>query len=109
MNIGGKEREIKIGLNQSILYCELRGISITDMNSDLAKLSNGTGAELRDLIWSALKDGARVSGEEFNHTTYDVGDWIEELDPESLGTFINSLVESMPKMRPAKSKKKVEV
>jgi len=107
MKIGGEERLIKIGLNQSILYCDLRKISITEMNADLAKLSNGTGAELRDLIWSALKDGARVSGTEFKYTEYDVGDWIEELDPSELGEFMKALINSMPKSKgKSKSKKK---
>ncbi len=103
MKIGGEERLIKIGLNQSILYCELRNISITEMNADLAKLSKGTGAELRDLIWSALKDGARVSGTEFKYTEYDVGDWIEELDPSELGEFMKALINSMPKSKPGNS------
>ena len=107
MNIGGKERELKIGLNQSILYCDLRGISISEMNSDLGKLATGTGAELRDLIWSALKDGARKSKTEFPYTNYDVGDWIEELKDEELTKFLADLVGSMPKSN-GKVKKKVK-
>lgn len=99
MNIGGKDRPIKIGLNQSIEYCELRGITITQMNEDYVKLQNGagTGSEVRDLIWSALKDGARVAGEEFDHTNYDVGDWLEDLDPETMAEFFKEVADSMPK------------
>ena len=109
MIIGGKERPIKIGLNQSIIYCELRGISITKMNDDFVKLANGsgTGAEVRDLIWSALKDGARKAKEPFEVDNFEVGDWLEEMEPEQMATFMNDLASSMPKVRAGKGKKKV--
>lgn len=97
MKIGGKERPIKIGLNQSIEYCELRGISITQMNDDLARLANGSGSEMRDYLWSALKDGARVSKTDFSHSNLDVGDWLEDVSQEELSKFIGDITGSMPK------------
>lgn len=101
MNIGNKERPVKMGLNQSILYCELRGINITQMNTEFTSFANGkhTGAEIRDLIWSALKDGARKEGTEFNYTNLDVGDWIEDLEPNSITEFIKGMAETMPKAK----------
>lgn len=99
MNIGGKDRPIKIGVNQSILYCELRGISISEMNNDLTKLAYGSGSQMRDYIWSALKDGARVAKIEFLQSNLDVGDWLEDIEQDELTNFIDELTGSMPKMK----------
>jgi len=101
MKIGNKDRKLKFGMNQSILYCEIRDISLTQMNKELTKITDGTGSELRDLIWSALKDGARVSKEKFEYSNFDVGDWLEELDSKEIESALNMLIESMP------SKKKI--
>ena len=112
MNIGGLDRPIKMGLNQSIAYCELRGISITQMNKEFKRFTDGmhSGSEVRDLIWSALKDGARKAKVEFPYDNLDVGDWIEDIKPEAVIEFINKLSTTLPKAdgRP-NSKKKVTV
>lgn len=106
MKIGNKERSVKFGLNQSILYCELRGISITQMNADFSRLvAGGNGSEIRDLIWSALKDGARFNKEEFDHDNFDVGDWMETIEEGELAKFLDELVESMPKSKKVTKKK----
>ena len=110
MNIGGKERPVKIGFNQSVLYCELRGVSISAMNEDYQKMAQGqgNGSEVRDLIWSALKDGARVAKEEFEYSNLDVGDWMEEIEPGQVTEFINELSANLPTRKDkTKSKKKV--
>ncbi len=102
MNIGGEERPLKFGFNQSIFYCEQRGITITQMNVDLTKISTDMGV-FRDTIWSALKEGARQDGKEFDHTVYDVGDWLQEIEAKEVTGAINELTGSMPK-----AKKKVK-
>lgn len=108
MNINNTEYPIKFGMNQSILYCELRGISITEMNAEFGKMADGkfTGAELRDLIWSALKDGARYAKQEFPFTNYDVGDWMEDLKADAITDFIEEMSGTLPKPK-KESKKKV--
>lgn len=108
MNINNKEYPVKFGMNQSILYCELRGINITQMNTEFSNMAKGksTGAELRDLIWSALKDGARFNKVPFEATNLDVGDWLEGLDPKEVTAFIEDMVGTLPKAK-AMVKKKV--
>ena len=100
MKIGGKDRPIKFGVNQSIEYCELRKCSITQMNKDITNLGNGNGdlSVMRDFIWSALKEGARRKGEDFKYTTYDVGDWLEDFSETEMTEFFEELVASMPKV-----------
>jgi len=104
IKIGGEERPIKFGMNQSILYTELRGISVTKMNEEFASFGDGTfnGSEIRDLIWSSLADGARVEGLDFEYTNLDVGDWMEDSEPDFLEKFMVELMKTLPK----ESKKK---
>lgn len=97
MKIGGKDRPIKFGLNQSILYCELRKINISEMNKDFSKIANGgTGSEIRDLVWSALKDGARYEKTDFKFTNLDVGDWFDSIEEGEMEKFLQELLDSMP-------------
>ena len=108
MKIGDKDYLLKFGLNQSILYCELRGISITQMNEDFASFANGThtGSEIRDLIWSALKDGARFNKTEFKYNNFDVGDIMEEIDPTEITNALKTMAGTLPKVKKGVDKKK---
>jgi len=106
MKINDKEYKVSFGLNQSIEYCKLRGISITEMNNEYKKLANGLGdgSEIRDLIWSSLKDGARKEKVDFELTNLDVGDLIENMSSEEMEKWILELKETLPDLR---DKKKV--
>ncbi len=98
MIIGGEDRTLKFGLNQSALYCELRDISIKQMNMDIQRIAqgDGNGSEIRDMIWSALKDGARVEKQAFEFDHFEVGDWLEEVDTNEMAIAIKELAMSMP-------------
>jgi len=97
MKIGGEDRPVKFGLNQSFEYCEIRNISITEMNTDISNISNGNGSQIRDLIWSALKDGARYEKVDFNFTNFDVGDWLESTEDNVIQDFFSNYLLSLPK------------
>lgn len=109
MYIGGKQRPIKVGVNQGIIYCELREITINDMYKDLNIIATnqGTGSEIRDLLYSVLKDGARVEKQEFDHTNYEVGDWLETITEEAMAEFMEALIGGLPKPKKGEDKKKV--
>jgi len=111
MFIGGEDRPIKFGINQTDLYCTLRGISITVMQEEMKKFVNGdyTGGEIRDLIWSALADGARKEKIDFPFTNLDVGDWLEEVQEGELTKALNEMNAGAPKVRANSAKKKVRV
>lgn len=79
--IGGKKRPVKFGTNQTILFCQQRGITLKQyaetFDSKRLKALDIDPAIMRDLYWSALVDGARYkkTGEEI--TPDDVGDWMD--------------------------------
>ena len=106
ITINGEEYPISFGLNQTILYCEKRDISVNEYNEQLAKLADGSGSELRDLIWSALKDGARRAKEEFKLDEYDVGDMLEEMSAEDINSIIEIMVGTMPDTKAKDTDKK---
>ena len=97
LTIGEEKMPVNLGLQQSINYCQLRGISISDMSKDFERMGNGqtNGSEFRDLIWSALKDGARKAKIDFELSPEDVSDIIEDLTPEQINEFMGVLTSSM--------------
>ena len=106
VKLGNKEYPISWGLNQTILYCELRNVSVSEYNEQLSNIANGTGAELRDLMWSGLKDGARRAKKDFNLDTFDVGDLMEELSAEDISSIINTMIDTLPKPKDEEASKK---
>jgi hypothetical protein len=60
----------------------------------------------RDIIWSALKEGARQDKVPFEFDNFDVGDWLQDVEASEINDAIKSLVESMPKAKARESKKK---
>lgn len=108
MNIGGENRPVKFGINQSILFCQLRGITINMMDATIQRIVKNEvdGSEIRDLLYSALKDGARKEKKPFEFTPEDVGDWMEDVNQDELQEFFVGLSDSMPKTKRKESKKK---
>ena len=101
--INGEEFPMKWGLNQSMFYCELRNVSIDEMNKELATISSDISV-LRDLLWSAFRDGARVEKKEFTMTNYDVADLMEDMKPEEMNGLVGAMTATLPKPRPSKKK-----
>ena len=89
IKLNGKQYTVSFGINQTILYCQQRDISVTTMNEEM-KLIRDDISITRDLIWSALKDGARLSGKEFDMTPEQVGDMMDEATPEEMHDFFTA-------------------
>ncbi len=108
MKIGGKDRPIRFGINQSIIFCRLRGITINQMDADIKKIIKNEvdGSEIRDLLFSALKDGARKEKQQFDFEPENVGDWMEEIETKDLEQFFVGLVDGMPKSKRKQPSKK---
>ena len=102
IKINGREYPIKWGLQQSIEYCDLRGVSISDYQKDLGKITSDMGI-LRDMVWSALKDGARKAKQEFALSNMDVSDLLDEATAEESKQIVETLAGTLPQDR---SKKK---
>lgn len=106
IKIGGDARAFKFGINQSIFFCKLRNVSITDMNKLLNDMEGDDGSILRDLLWSALKEGARKEKKEFNYDPFDVGDWLDDTSEDDIAKMLNAWVESVTNGLPKKENKK---
>ena len=94
INIGGKVRPIKFGTNQSARYCEVRGVSLAKMQEELSDISQSSGGEIRDLIYSALWAGAKSNKLEVDFDNIDVGGWIDEMEQSELNKCFQVLVDS---------------
>ena len=90
---------MKFGLNQTDEFCELRGINLKEYYQLLADFETGnyTFGVIRDLIYTALKDGARQAGEQFTATNLDVGDWMDTDPAKYISEALTELVETLPK------------
>ena len=111
MQIGGKERPLKFGINQTDLFCEVRGIKLKDYYTLLATFETGEYmyGDIRDLVWSALKDGARQAGEEFELDRMQVGDLMDEDPAKYISETLEALMGSLPKPTENGSAKKKKV
>ena len=89
---------VSFGMQQSINYCTLRGITITAMQDEINGIATGEtdGTHIRDLIWSALKDGARKAKKSFELEPEDVADMIEDMSHEEMEAFMQALSGTMP-------------
>lgn len=93
VKIGGQLRPIKFGTNATHLFCQQRGIKLSEFNElfnaeKLAKLEID-GSEIRDLIWAGLKAAALSNGEDVDFTEWTVGDWIDDLTEDEMTNIIN--------------------
>jgi hypothetical protein len=110
ITLGGKSRPVKFGTNQTILFCHLRGCTLKDYTEIFKKERLNSyevdGSEARDLMWSALKDGARFRGQEFENTPEDVADWLDEVDELEVKKMFASIV--TPTVREDKKKVRIQ-
>ena len=108
--IGGKKRPLKFGINQTEIFCKTRGITagefIEMFTEEKLNALALTGGEVRDLVWSGLKDGARFKKQEFKYTPEDIGDWIDEMsmkDPKKFQEVMTAIFQSIV-MKPGAEK-----
>ena len=108
MNIGGKERPLKFGINQTDIFCELKGIKLGDYYKLLEGFSKGNWmfGDMRDLLYSGLKDGARQAKEPFDIDRYTVGDWMDDDPAKYIAETMEQITGSLPKPTDNGSKKK---
>lgn len=96
VNIGGKVRPLKFGMNQLALFSQ-------KINKPLDQIVFGV-TELRELVWSGLCSAARSAGEKFEHDEWDVGDWLDEIEPAELQKILDAVTASLPEEDQSKKK-----
>lgn len=98
VEIGGKKRLVKFGINALALISEETG-------KDLDQLDSGIGS-IRDLVWGGLASGCLKKGEKVDFTPYDVGDWIEEMPQAEFDKITRVINESIPSSEDSTESKK---
>ena len=92
ISIGGEDRPVKFGTNQTAVYCDLRGKSLAEYQKELTNLTD-VGV-IRDLIYSALFAGCKAEKKDVNFDNFDVGEWIDEMQPGDLAKVFDVLAAS---------------
>jgi len=73
IDIGGKERPFKFGVNASIMLQDGHGYKFSEMEN-----IGGDLGMIRAIIACGLKDGANKCNEEFKTSTETVGEWLDD-------------------------------
>jgi|GEM_PF-1314417 len=97
VTIGGKQRPFKFGFNAIDIFCREHNIGISEFGERFAKIGKGnaTIGELRDIIFAGLAGGALTSGEQIDFTSFQVGDWMDELPQGELAKMMEAITQSV--------------
>lgn len=97
VDIGGKQRPFKFGFNAIDIFCKEHGIGISEFGERFAKIGKGSASvgELRDIVYAGLAGGALSSGDKIDFTTYQVGDWMDELPQGELSKMMEAITQSV--------------
>lgn len=100
--INGKDYPVKYGFAALRAFTDETNITL----NELGKLGdNMTITQALALVWAGLKDGARVTGNEFNMSIDDVADLIDK-DQEALTKVLSVFQKSISQPKQTKGKKK---
>jgi hypothetical protein len=102
--IGDKPRPVKFGFNTYAEFERLSGKSLINLSAGEVL----TVEQLLLLVFCALREGARKTGEPFDYTKEDVGDWFDE-NPNVLTDITAFFVESQGEAKPDNKKKPVKI
>jgi len=94
ISIGGKLRPTKFGTNQTAKYCDIRNVSLMESQNELKDIKSGNGTTMRDLIYSALWAGCKTEKIDIDFDEYNVGDWMDDIEPDELVKIFTSLANS---------------
>ena len=104
VKIAGKVYPVKYGFAALRAFSDVTGTTLSEMD----KLGNDmTFTQAIGLVWAGLKDGARVTKEEFNMDLDDVADLLDADDEaleNVLKVFTDSLAPEAPKKKGSKKK-----
>jgi len=102
VKVAGKMYPIKYGFAALRAFSDVTGTTLKDMDQ-LAV--NMTLTQAIALVWAGMKNGARVTGEEFSLELDQVADLLDE-DADGLGNILDIFVQSMePSAAPTKKGK----
>jgi len=93
IKIGGELRPFKFGFNAMDIFCKEKSIGIGDFGAYFNNIASNkaTIADLRDIVFAGLCGGALSMGSKVDFTTYQVGDWMDELKSDELAKIMASI------------------
>lgn len=90
IDLGGKKRAFKFGMNAFALACEVAGLSL---NEFLASIGSNP-LSIRYLIWAGISANCRSNNIEEDFNLYNVGDWLDVIDAKSLATLMDTVAKA---------------
>lgn len=92
--IGGQRRPARFNTtNQAAEFCEIRGIGYKEYAELMTESGLQQPSVIRDLIYSALFDGAIFEGKPVDFNKYNVGVWIDQVaDKEQFMTDVGKAI-----------------
>ena len=101
--IGGEMRPLHFGFAALSQWCEMSGLGL----QDLARVGENLSLiNAINLIYVGLKHGARKSKDDFNYTSDDIADWIDDEGMDIFNEAMEIFSDQMAKMNPEEEKKK---
>jgi hypothetical protein len=97
VNLGGQSRPFRFGFNAIEVYCNKTNTPLHEFGSVASKLVSDKAAIgiLRDFVWAGLCGGCMSKGLTIDFTNFQVGDWMDECDGDTITNLIDTMVESM--------------
>jgi len=107
IEIGGKKRPFKMGMNASYLICEELKIPLEKLGDALSNANIGKNVTV--VLWAGLYAGCKTDKIPVDFDRWDVGDWVDEFSKAgSVNQLMASLSEinenSFPKEKASKKK-----
>jgi hypothetical protein len=91
IEIGGKKRPLRFGINQCAKFSELRGIELGQVGQVMANLADFF--TFRDVVYSGLWAGARFEKMDVDFDNETIGFWMEEIDLQKLTVEVSKAIQ----------------
>ena len=85
--IGEKERPFKFGMNAASIFCKETGKSLDDLNN----IGAADIGSVIAMVYAGLFQGAKSSKQDVDFDLWDVGDWMDDIDPKELSKAFSSM------------------
>jgi|SRR6185312_6454930 len=97
ITIGGKQRPFKFGFNAIDIFCREHNIGINEFGERFTRIGKGqaTIGELRDIIFAGLAGGSLTVAEPIDFSTFQVGDWMDDLPQGELAKMMEAITQSV--------------
>ncbi len=93
ISLGGKDRTLHFSMNFWCHYTDTLNVSINELHK-VFNTDNFSMSSIRALIYSGLLAYDKEEKNPIDYDEFDVGNWLEDFDGESLKKVIQTMTES---------------